>query len=140
MTAIAIRLVAGCSFVLLGRWAYRNPQKVYPAVFYTNPDSRMLVGLTRLFASMLMIVGCFSVIGLVMEKVSSGMLSLWVTVCLSFGLAWFLRPKVENVSKSVPTARGVPRLTPRAKWFLGIMLSTAAVFTLVVLIFVLRHR
>jgi hypothetical protein len=141
MAALLFRLAVGCVFILFGRWVYRNPRKLYPNTFYTDPESPLLARLTRTFALLLILVGSFSILTIATERLTKGIIEAFIALGLTAVATWCLRPRLLKV----PQAQGVPKqvggfLTARGKWFVGIWLAVATAFTIAVVIFVLLHR
>lgn len=137
MASIIFRLAVGCVFILFGRWAYRNPRRMYPKTFYTNPESPLLIRLTRAFALLVILVGSFSILTVATERLTKSIVEAFIALGLSVAATWYLRPRI-------PEAQAVPKqaggfLTARGKWFVGISLTLAAL-TIVLVVFVLLRR
>lgn len=137
MTSIIFRLAVGCVFILFGRWAYRNPRRLYPNTFYTNPESSLLVRLTRAFALLLILVGSFSILTLAAERLTKTIVEAYIALALSVAATWYLRPRIPE-GQAVPKQMG-GFLTTRGRWFVGISLTLAAL-TIVLVVFVLLRR
>jgi hypothetical protein len=137
MASIIFRLAVGCVFILFGRWAYRNPNRLYPNTFYTNPESPLLVRLTRAFALLLILVGSFAILTVATERLTKSMVEAFIALGLSVASTWFLRPRIPEAQPVSKQAGGF--LTTRGKWFVGISLTLAAL-TIVLVIFVFLHR
>jgi hypothetical protein len=141
MATIVFRLAVGCAFFLFGRWAYRNPKRLYPRTFYTNPESPLLTRLTRVFASLLMLVGSFSILTLITERLTKGIIGAFAALGLAALATWFLRPQLPQIAQAeAAPGEAAGFLTARGKWFVGISLALATALTIVVVIFVLLHR
>lgn len=137
MATIVFRLAVGCVFILFGRWAYRNPRRLYPNTLYTNPDSPLLVRLTRAFALLIILVGSFSILTVGTERLMKGIVEAFIALALSVAATWYLRPRIPQASQVPKQVGGF--LTTRGKWFVGISLSLA-VLTIVLVVFVLLRR
>lgn len=137
MAVIVFRVAIGCVFILFGRWAYRNPRKLYPNTFYTNPESPLLVRLARTFAVLVILVGSFAILSIVTEHLMKSFYEAVIALGLSGIAAWYLRPQVPH---ALPVrVHSAEFLTTRGKWFVGISLILAALTIAVVVFVVLRH-
>jgi len=136
MASILFRLAVGCIFILLGRWAYRNPKKLYHSSFYADPDNPLLVRLTRAIALLAIVVGAFSVLTIATERLTKSIIEAFIALGLSVAATWFLRPRIPEAQPVSKQAGGF--LTTRGKWFVGISLTIAAL-TIVLVIFVFLH-
>jgi hypothetical protein len=61
MGEMLFAVVAGLSFVILGRWMYTNPTKVYPTWVSSKPDSRLLQQCVRAFGTAIIFGGAYAV-------------------------------------------------------------------------------
>lgn len=142
MAAILFRIVVGPIFILAGRYVYRNPRKLYPNAFYTNPESPVLIGLTLLFAFLLMFGGSFAVLTIATEQFAKGIIGAFVALGCSVLIASYLRPRgLPQISQvRAEPQRAVGFLTAKGKWFFGISLAVATVLTIAVVVCVLLRR
>jgi hypothetical protein len=83
MATIVFRLAVGCAFILFGRWAYRNPKKLYHSSFYADPENPLLVRLTRAVALLAMVVGAFSVLTVATERLTKGIVEAFIALGLA---------------------------------------------------------
>lgn len=137
MASIIFRLAVGCVFILFGRWAYRNPKRLYPKTFYTNPESPLLVRLSRAFALLVILAGSFAILTVVTERLTKSIVEAFIALGLSAAATWFLRPRIPKAQPVPMRAGGF--LTTSGKRFVGISLTLAAL-TIVLVVFVLLRR
>jgi len=130
MATILFQLVAGFVFVFLGRWAYKNPRKLYLNWLYTNPEHPFLIGFGRVFATMLIFVGSAAIIGAVVSRPLPEPLPTLVILAGAIAAAWFLRPSVQEpvspIAGDLPsTALPVKQsfLSKKGKWAVGILIG-----------------
>jgi hypothetical protein len=132
MLAVLFQLLAGSAFVLLGRWIYKNPKKVYPNWLYSNPDSLFLTGFARVFATMVIFVGSCAVIIALVSHLLPGYMLVIVALAGAIASAWLLRPPVQAAeaptvggsgTTQVPTRQGF--LSKKGKWIVGISVGVA---------------
>ncbi len=141
MATMVFRLAVGCAFILFGRWAYQNPRRLYPNSCYTNPDSPLLTRLTKVFASLLMLVGSFSSLTLITERFTKGIIGAFAALGLAALATWLLCPRLPPIAQAeVVPKEAAGFLTVRGKWFVGISLAVATVVTIAVVVFVLLRR
>lgn len=138
MASIVFRLAAGCAFILFGRWAYRNPRRLYPSTLYTNPESLLLIRLTRAFALLLIVVGSFSVLTIATERFTKSIAEAFIALGLSLVATWYLRPRGPRAETLPKQVNGF--LTVRGKRFVGISVALATALAIAVVIFVLLHH
>jgi len=103
-----IGLVGGTVFILLGRWIYANPKKVYTSSLYANPDSPFLKFGVRLFATLLIFIGSYAAalwsVALVVHLGTTAVIIALVAALLG---GWSLRPQVialPHVAVGAPAA------------------------------------
>lgn len=137
MASIIFRLAVGCVFILFGRWAYRNPRRLYPNTFYTNPESPSLVRLARGFALLLILVGSFSILTVATERLTKSIVEAFIVLGLSVAATWYLRPRIPETQPMPKQVGGF--LTTKGKWFVWISLALVAL-TIVLVVFVLLRR
>jgi len=137
MATIVFRLTVGCVFVLFGRWAYRNPERLYPSSFYTNPDSPSLVKMARAFALLLILVGCFSILSVATERLTNGIVEAFIALGFAVVATWYLLPRISGGEPGPRRPGGF--LTRRGKRFVGISLALSG-FTIAVIVFVFLRR
>lgn len=154
MLDIIVPLIAGCAFILLGRWIYRNPKKLYPNWLYNNPDHPFHVGFARVFAIMAMVLGSFAVLGSINSLLAFFLpqpLPFLLTVGGVIVAALFLgkrrRQDVQLVAippMATASEQGIHNQTKRGylstkgKWVLGIALVISFVFGSASIILVFR--
>jgi Cytochrome oxidase complex assembly protein 1 len=128
MLEIVFPLLAGSAFILLGRWMYGNPKKIYPNWLYNNPDHPFLFGLVRAFATLMMFIGSGAVVSAITSRVLPGALVLMAMLAGGIAGAWFLRPRLqENGQSSASASIGSGFLSNKGKWVLGISVAVAVV-------------
>lgn len=142
MSELLFPLIAGTVFVLLGRWMYKNPKRVYPNWLYSNPDHPYLIGGVRVFATMAMFVGSFALISTVVSHLLPESLIVIVALAGAILSAWFLRPDMPQPEaaegmtsdSSIPKKRGF--LSRKGKWVVGISVVAAVLFSFGILMFI----
>lgn len=141
MVAVLFRLAVGAMFVLCGRWAYRNPTRLYPSALYANLNSPILVWPARIFAVLLVLVGSFSILSIATERIPSELVGTLVTLGAAALATWYLCRRFPRVSERREASAG-PRqlLTSKGRRFVWITLALAAASTIAALAFVLLRR
>lgn len=135
MVMVVLRLVLGCAVILLGRWMYRNPQRVYVGEFYSDREtpaairmSRLAIRLTRLFATLTILSGLYVILTLATVPLAKGLEGVFLGLGLSAILAWYLRPRVPQTPQprlATGRARGAG-LKVSLRLFVGATLATGA--------------
>ena len=132
-------MIFGCAFILLGRWAYRNPRKIYGSSIYRNPDSPFLKRFVRVSAILFIFVGSFAMLTTSGELlIHNATLVVAFTVPAAVVAAWLLRPRVlEAVATTNDPSMPVPGLklgflTTKGKWILWISIALAIACVLVI--------
>lgn len=94
---IIFAVCAGVAFILLGRWMYANPSKVYSSAVSTNPNSNTLPRFIRTFATLVIFIGGYAVIGGGTSPFLPGWLVIALGTAAGVAAAIILRPKVATV-------------------------------------------
>jgi Cytochrome oxidase complex assembly protein 1 len=101
----SLTVLAGVCFVLLGRWLYRNPRKLFLGWSFLNPEHPDVQKLARAYATFVIFFGLFTsaavVLAFMLRRVP-GMPLLILAV--SVAGAWLLRPKVPPSEAPVVAA------------------------------------
>jgi hypothetical protein len=141
MSEILSGLISGTVFVLLGRWAYKNPKKVYPNWLYSNPDHPYLIGGVRAFATFAMFVGCFAIISSVISRLGPEALTVLAAFAGAVLGTWFLRPRVSSTGATEAVSGTIvqkkqPFFSTKGRWVIGISFVAVTLFFFGVLAFV----
>jgi len=141
-----LAIAAGCAFIILGRWTYHNPRKVFPNAFYSNPGSPLLVTPVRIFSVLLIFVGSYGILAFPAGLLLHGYTVLFVATPAAIAATWLLWPKpTGETATSAGLRESVPNpvtgfLTRQGKWILGISLIIATALAIMVVVHVLRIR
>ena len=136
--AILLPMIFGVSFVLLGRWLYKNPNKLLPGWGLLNPEHPGVKKISRVYATLLIFVGTFASVAaaLILIRSARGMSLLALPAAIL--AAWLLRPKVPQGELPVAAAgvqpAGQPLLTKHWKRTLAIAGVFAGVFGVVLFV------
>lgn len=138
--AILLPMILGLSFVLLGRWLYKNPSKLFPGWGLLNPEHPGVKKISRVYATLLIFVGTFASVAaaLVLARSAPGMSLLALPAAIV--AAWLLRPKVPQSELPVAgpgvKAESQPLLTKHWKRNLALAGGFAAAFGVVLFVIV----
>jgi hypothetical protein len=137
---ILLPIIFGLCFVLLGRWLYKNPGKLFPGWGLLNPEHPQVQKLSRVYATFLIFVGAFaSVVGAFVLTRSAPWVS-FLAFPVAVIAAWLLRPRVPQQAEfSVATTKddqlkNQPLLVNHWKRNLGIAVGFAAVLMVVLFV------
>lgn len=108
---ILLPIVIGVCFVLLGRWLYKNPSKLFPGWGLLNPEHPTVKKLSRVYATLLIFVGTFASVAAAFVLIRAPGMSL-LAFPAAVVAAWLLRPRVPQRESSVATAGDQPKNQP----------------------------
>ncbi|MGC2247969.1 MAG: cytochrome c oxidase assembly factor Coa1 family protein [Terriglobales bacterium] len=89
-------IIFGICFVLLGRWLYKNPGKLFPGWGLLNPENPRVQKLSRIYATFLIFVGAFASLAVALGLIRSAPGMSLLAFPAAAVAAWFLRPKVPQ--------------------------------------------
>ena len=91
---ISLTILAGVCFVLLGRWLFRNPRKLFPGWGFLNPEHRSVQKLARAYATFVIFFGLFASAGVALAFLLRGVPGMPLLIlAVAVAGAWLLRPK-----------------------------------------------
>lgn len=97
-------ILFGVGFILLGRWLYRNPRKLFRFGFL-NPEHPGVQKLARLYATFFIFFGMFASAGVISAFLLHSVPGLpLIAVVVSIAGALLLRPKIPQPETPVATA------------------------------------
>jgi len=112
LTVLLTTLIGVC-FLLLGRWWYRNPRKIFPSWGLLNPEHPGVQKLGRVYGVFFIFFGIFAALSVSLSFLVRSVPGL---ALLAFPTAvagaWFLRPKIPQSEPSPDTASEQPRKQP----------------------------
>jgi hypothetical protein len=139
--SILLPILFGVGFVLLGRWLYRNPRKLFPSWGFLNPEHPGVQKIARGYATFFIFFGLLAAIAVAFSflfRHIPGMSFLAFPIAVAG--AWLLRPKVPQSEPSVTAPIEQPDkprlLSKHWKRNLAIAASLAAVLMVVVFVIV----
>lgn len=106
---ILLPIIFGVCFVLLGRWLYKNPSKLFPGWGLLNPDHPGVKKLSRVYATLLIFVGTFASVAAAFVLIRSAPGMSLLAFPAAIVAAWLLRPKVPQREFSAATADDQPK-------------------------------
>jgi Cytochrome oxidase complex assembly protein 1 len=136
---ILLPIILGLCFVLLGRWLYKNPGKLFPGWGLLNPEHPRVQKLSRVYATLLIFVGTFASVAAAFVLIRSAPGMSLLAFPAAVVVAWFLRPKVPQGEFPVVTTkddqpRNQPLLGKDWKRNLAIAGGFAALLVVVLLV------
>jgi hypothetical protein len=147
MRALRIALIEGTVLVLLGRWVYRNPRKVYPSSMYRNPDSPIAQIPIKTFGVMAIFVGSAVALLAIGQTVLGPDKNLVFAMIGSAAATWLLRPRTKRhlvaiSGDSLQTTSGADTdiLTKKGKQTLAVAVGVAVAAAIITLVFFWVHR
>jgi hypothetical protein len=102
---ILLPIIFGICFVLLGRWLYKNPGKLFPGWGLLNPENPRVQKLSKVYATFLIFVGAFASVAAAFALIRSAPGMSLLALPTAVVAAWFLRPKVQKGEFSVVTTK-----------------------------------
>jgi hypothetical protein len=120
------------AFVFLGRWLYRNPQRVFPRWGLLNPEHPGAQKLGGLYAGLFVFVGTLASLEFVFAFLFPGVPGI-ALIALPIGavIAWLLLPKIDSPEHPKGTITSSSQkqrlLTKHWKTSLTIVLGLAAI-------------
>jgi hypothetical protein len=94
-------MVFGVCFVLLGRWLYKNPSKLFPGWGLLNPEHPGVKKLSRAYATFLIFFGALASVAAAFVLIRSAPGMSLLAFPAAVVAAWLLRPKVPQREFSV---------------------------------------
>lgn len=98
MKASILVVASGAVLVLLGRWLYQNPTRLFPGWGLLNPESPHVKRLARAYATFVIFFGMLMVTAILLRGPFVILLSLPLAVVAT----WFLRPKLQQLTPEAP--------------------------------------
>jgi hypothetical protein len=96
-------LLFGVGFIVLGRWLYKNPRKLFRLGFL-NPEHPEVQKLARMYATFLIFFGMFASVGIASAFLFRSVPGMpLIALVVSMAGAWLLRPKIPQPETPVPT-------------------------------------
>ena len=95
MGGTAFLVIAGSLFVLLGRWMYRHPTKVYPHWVGSAAKGQFFRKFFRGFGLVIIFAGSYSAIVAVASIALSPILAVALAVIAGLLAAYLLRPRLS---------------------------------------------
>jgi hypothetical protein len=119
-------------FVFLGRWLYRNPNRVFPRWGLLNPEHPGTQKLGRVYAALFIFIGTIASLEIMLAFLFPRHPELvFVALPVGAAVAWFLRPKVDPAEPPKEATTDPPQrqrlLSKHWKASLAIALGLAAV-------------
>jgi len=99
MAVVLFALFAGVAFILLGRWMYGNPTRVYPNWLPSDPKSHFHARFVRGFATVVIFVGSYAVMAGISEHFLSDWFAISAATMAGIAGAFFLRPRAPSPSQ-----------------------------------------
>jgi hypothetical protein len=145
METTVFPLIAGCTFILLGRWTYRNPKRLYPNALYSDPDNPVLKNWVKVFAMLLIFVGSYAGLAAVSGLFLRGVIVISVTLPVAIVATWLLRPQLVETPRSVVAPADASEehlgfLTTKGKWFFYVTIVAALALMATVFVFIWLRR
>jgi hypothetical protein len=103
LTVLLTTLIGVC-FLLLGRWLYLNPRKMFPAWGLLNREHPSLQKLGRVYGAFFIFFGIFASVGVSLSILLRSVPGLPLLAPIAVAGAWFLRPKVPQSEPPVDAA------------------------------------
>ena len=136
---ISLTAVVGVCFVLLGRWLYKNPSKLFRWGFL-NPEHPGVQKLARVYATFFIFFGMFASAGLVLALLLRRVPGMpLLAFAVAIGGAWLLRPKIppsEPPADAPSDNAAKPRLLSK-HWKRNLAIAAGLICILVVVIFMI---
>ncbi len=85
-------LALGAVFIILGRWLYRNPTRLYPGWGLFNPDNPGVKKVARAYATFCIFFGTLAISAVLLRGPYVVLLALPIAIAG----AWFLRPRLPQ--------------------------------------------
>ncbi len=83
------RILGGGAFVLLGRWTYRHPKRVFPQWVFSKPDTPTLMQFVRGWSILVIFLGWTSILAAVLGfVVPAGVAFFAALVAAGFGVLY----------------------------------------------------
>ena len=110
---VLLTVLVGVLLLLLGRWLYRNPRKMFPTWGLLNPEHPIVQKLGRVYEVFFIFSGIFASVAVSFSFLLRSAPGLAV-LAFPIGIAgaWFLRPKTPQSELPVDVAKEQPRKQP----------------------------
>jgi len=135
MESVILTSVLGVTFVLLGRWLYRNPNRLVPSWGIFNRENPGVKKVARAYATFFIFFGTLAVsVGLL-----RGPFAVVLGIPIAVAGVWFLRPRLPQPAPGVigpvidgpgEAAKKQSLLNEHWKRYLAIMVGLAILFAL----------
>ncbi|MGD0600937.1 MAG: cytochrome c oxidase assembly factor Coa1 family protein [Terriglobales bacterium] len=97
MESIMLVLVLGTVFILLGRWLYRNPTRLYPGWGIFNPENPGVKKVARAYGTFVIFFGTLAISAVLLR----GPYVVLLAIPIAIAGAWFLRPRLPETTSEV---------------------------------------
>jgi hypothetical protein len=106
MGATILVILFGSGSVLLGRWLYRQPNKLVPGWGVLNPENPGVKKLARGYATFMIFFGTIACAGSILVLVGLKAFAPLASLAAGVAGAWFFRPQLQQVgpTSSQPAA------------------------------------
>lgn len=97
MESIMLVLALGTVFILLGRWLYRNPTRLYPGWGILNPEDPRVKKVARAYGTFVIFFGTLAISAVLLR----GPYVVLLAIPIAIAGAWFLRPRLPETTSEV---------------------------------------
>ena len=98
-------ILFGVGFILLGRWLYRNPSKLFRFGLFLNPEHPGVQKLARVYATFFIFFGMFASVGIVSAFLLHSVPGMpLIALVVSIAGAWLLRSNIPQPETPVATS------------------------------------
>lgn len=87
----------GATFILLGRWLYRNPTRLYPGWEILNPENPGVKKVARAYGTFVIFFGTLMISAVLLQ----GPFVVVLALPIAIAGAWFLRPRLPQTAPEV---------------------------------------
>jgi len=134
---ILLSLLFGAVFVLVGRWLYKNPTKMF-RFGLLNPEHPGVQGLARVYATFFIFGGTFASLGVISAILFQDIPAIpLVALPLAAVGAWFLRPKTTQTDPAITPIQNAEKpkfLTKHWKGYLAFFAGLMCCLMIVLLV------
>lgn len=107
----------GAGFVLLGRWLYRNPYRVFPGWGLLNPRNPKVQHIARAYAVLFIFIGVLASGAVISFRFLPGWVAVIISLVIAIVGAFLLRPALPEPVPGAASCAAPDAVTPTQPFF-----------------------